>query len=100
VFDKTSRYYKMNIATMTMLDSDGLLREIRYVRRRFIPSSDGLTTLVEHSVTQGERLDTITARYLGDPTQFWRVCDANDVLQPTELTEEVGNIIKIAMPHL
>ncbi len=82
MFDKTSRYYKINIATMTMLDSDGL------------------TTLVEHSVTQGERLDTITARYLGDPTQFWRVCDANDVLQPTELTEEVGNIIKIAMPHL
>jgi len=51
-------------------------------------------------VTQGERLDTITARYLGDPTQFWRVCDANDVLQPTELTEEVGNVIKIALPHL
>ncbi len=100
MFDKTSRYYKISNATMTMLDSDGLPREIRYARRRFIPSSDGLTTLVEHSVTQGERLDTITARYLGDPTQFWRVCDANDVLQPTELTEEVGNVIKIALPHL
>ena len=31
MFDKTSRYYKINIATMTMLDSDGLPREIRYV---------------------------------------------------------------------
>src|SRR5207248_957816 len=96
VFDKTSRYYKIDIATMTMLDSDGLQHEIRYVRRRFVPPSDDLTTLVQHTVTQGERLDNITARYLGDPTQFWRVCDAKDVLQPTELTHEVGSVIKIA----
>jgi hypothetical protein len=100
MFDKTSRYYKIDIATRNVLDSHGLPHEIRYLRRRFIPSSDGLTTLVEHTVTQGERLDNITARYLGDPTQFWRICDANDVLQPTELTDEIGNVIKIALPRL
>lgn len=100
MFDKTSRYYTIGVATMTTLNSSGLPREIRYVRRRFIPPSDGLTTLVEHTVTQGERLDNITARYIGDPTQFWRVCDANNVLQPTELTDEVGNVIKIALPRL
>jgi len=100
MFDKTSRYYKLDIATMNVVDSDGLPREIRYVRRRFIPSSAGLTTLVEHTVVQGERLDNITTRYLGDPTQFWRVCDANDVLQPTELTDQIGNVITIALPNL
>ncbi len=100
MFDKTSRYYKIDVATMSVLDSDGLPREIRYVRRRFIPSSDGLTTLLEHTVIQGERLDTITARYVGDPTQFWRICDANNVLQPTELTGEPGHIIKITLPQM
>jgi len=100
MFDKTSRYYKLGIATLNVVDSDGLPGEIRYVRRRFIPSSAGLTTLVEHTVIQGDRLDNITTRYLGDPSQFWRVCDANDVLQPTELTDEIGNVITIALPHL
>jgi nucleoid-associated protein YgaU len=77
-----------------------LPREIRFVKRRFIPSPNGTTTLLEHTVTQGERLDNITVRYLGDPTQFWRICDANNVLQPNELTDNIGRRIKIALPKL
>jgi hypothetical protein len=50
-------------------------------------------------VAQGDRLDTITARYLGDPTQFWRICDANDTLRPDEL-EEPGRTVRIALPLL
>lgn len=52
----------------------------------------------EHAVTQGERLDNINARYLGDPEQFWRLCDANGVLHPREL-EEVGRILRITLPE-
>jgi hypothetical protein len=100
MFDPTSRYYDLEVATLTVTDVDGLPREIRYVRRRFIPPRDGATTLVEHTVTQEERLDNITARYLGDPTQFWRVCDANIVLEPNALTDTVGNVIEIALPKL
>jgi hypothetical protein len=100
MFDKTSRYYNVGVVKKTVLDNNGLPHELSYVRRRFIPSGSGLTTLVEHTVIQGDRLDNITSRYLGDPTQFWRVCDANDVLQPTELTDEIGTVITIALPHL
>ena len=39
MFDPTSRYYTIEVATMTLIDSDGLLREIRFVKRRFIPPS-------------------------------------------------------------
>jgi hypothetical protein len=74
-------------------------REIRYARRRFVPPAEGMTTLVEHFVNQADRLDTVTARYLGDPTQFWRVCDANEVTDPEEL-EVIGRTIKIVMPGL
>ena len=98
MFDTNSRYYKLAQVTLTVTDSDGLPREIRYVRRRFIPAADNLTTLVEHNVAQGERLDNLTARYLADPTQFWRVCDANDVMQPEEL-ETAGRIVRIAIAN-
>jgi hypothetical protein len=100
MFDPTSRYYTIETSTTTIITGDSDVREVRYVKRRFIPSSEGMTTLVEHKVAQGERLDNITARYLGDPTQFWRVADANNVLRPEELTEEIGALIKIALPHL
>lgn len=99
MLEPTSRYYALSVVTRQSIGSDGLPREIRYIKRRFIPSSADSNTLVEHTVVQGERLDTITARYLGDPTQFWRVCDTNDVLRPDELTE-VGHVIRIAVPHI
>ncbi len=100
MFDTNSRYFKINNATITVKDSDGKERMIVYKRRRFIPSSEGTTTLVEHTVIQGERLDNITALYLGDPTLFWRVCDANLILDPDELTAQSGSRIKINLPFM
>lgn len=97
MFDPTSRYAEIETATHTEAGPDGTAREVRYVRRRFIPPAEGMTVLVEHAFVQGERLDTITAKYLGEPTQFWRVCDANEVMRPEEL-EEIGRRIAIAMP--
>jgi hypothetical protein len=98
MFDPTSRYYNIETATLTVTDPDGRPRIIAYKRRRFVPPVEGTTTLVEHVVAQGERLDNITARYLGDPTQFWRICDANLVLDPDELTAEAGDSIRVAVP--
>jgi hypothetical protein len=37
---------------------------------------------------------------LGDPTQFWRLCDANGVLRPDELIQSVGTVIEVAMPGI
>jgi hypothetical protein len=98
VFDKTSRYAKLETATLKAADADGTEREIRYVRRRFLPEADRMTTLVEHTVTEGDRLDNVAAKYLGDPVLFWSVADANNAMRPEELTEEVGRSLKIALP--
>jgi hypothetical protein len=95
-FEPSSRYYDVETATRTVIDADGHERVLRYKRRRVIPPQDDLPTLAEHRVTDGERLDNITARYAGDPTLYWRLCDANSVLRPEEL-EAVGRIIRIAM---
>ena len=100
MFDKTSRYYKVGTATINVIESDGTVRQVNYVQRRIIPPVDNSSPFVEHTVTQGERLDNITALYLDDPTQFWQICDANNVLRPNDLTDEVGRVINIALPLL
>ncbi len=100
MFDQKSRYYTLENAEMTVKDRDGKERKLVYKKRRFIPSPEDMTTLLEHTVTQGERLDNLTAKYLGDPLQFWRVCDASTVLNPEELTKETGRKIRIALPQM
>lgn len=94
MFDPTSRYYALEATEFTT--STG--RTVAYVRRRFIPSTEA-PTLAEVTVNQGDRLDLITARTIGDPQQFWRICDANTALNPAELTAEAGRRLRIALPQ-
>ncbi len=95
MFSLTSRYH--DLPTATMETSNG--RTIVYVRRRFIPPPERFETLVEHTVTQGERVDHIAAHYLGDPEQYWRICDANGVMRPEELIETPGERVRITLPE-
>lgn len=94
-FPVNSRYY--SIKTSTYETSDG--RSYAYLLRRFVPPPERFSTLQEHVVLQRDRLDNITARYLGDPLQFWRICDANRAMRPEELTEEVGRRLRITLPE-
>lgn len=95
MFSMTSRYY--GIATATLETAGG--KKITYVRRRFVPPPENFALLLEHAVTDGERLDNITANYLGDPEQYWRLCDANGAIRPEELIETVGGRIRITLPE-
>jgi hypothetical protein len=90
-----SRYSGVGVASLELADGTRLA----YLRRRFVPSGDRFLLMVEHRVKQHERLDNITAKYLGDPEQFWRICDANDAIDPNELTDTTGNAIRITMPE-
>ena len=76
MFPITSRYY--NIKTAQHETADG--KQVAYLRRRFIPPPVRFALLFEHIGTEGERLDNVTFKYMGDPEQFWRICDANAVL--------------------
>lgn len=100
MFDSTSRYANVPTATIDLTNPDGSVQTVRYVRRRIIPQVDPSLTAIEHTVTQGDRLDNITARYMGDPTAFWLICDTNNVLRPNDLTDTIGRVIEIALPRL
>ena len=90
----TSRYAAVDVAVLPTSDGQG----VPYLRRRFLPSADDFTLLLVHTVTQGERLDNITALYLSDPEQFWQVCDANNAMRPDDLLT-IGRQLRITLPQ-
>jgi hypothetical protein len=93
MFEPTSRYFALKDLLFNM--PDGQL-QIRYKERRFLPSADNVQISQEIVFSAGDRLDRIAFRTLGDPEQFWRICDANnDTMHPLEMTSEPGRIIRI-----
>lgn len=100
MFDSNSRYSRLDNTTISIIDRNGDERQVVYKKRRFIPPNEGLTIVAEHSVSAGERIDYLAARYHRDPTQFHLLCDGNGILHPDELTAEIGRVIAIRTPRI
>lgn len=94
-FPPNSRYH--GLPTRMHTTADG--RVIVYLARRFVPPPDRFSLLQEHAVAEGDRLDNVTARYLGDAELFWRVADANNAMRPADLTSEIGRRLRITLPE-
>lgn len=95
MFDPESRY--ADLETAVLVTRDG--REVSYKRRRFLPQGARLTLLAEASLRDGERLDLVAARTLGEATQWWRVADANDAMNPSAL-EVPGRTLRVPLPRI
>ena len=94
-FPETSRYHGVPTAKLVLPDG----RQVRYLRRRFVPQPTRFAEVQVHRVTQGDRLDNLAARYLGDPEQFGLLCDANGAMRPAELVETIGRALRITLPE-
>ncbi|HEY8009946.1 MAG TPA: LysM domain-containing protein [Rudaea sp.] len=93
-FAANSRY--VNTPTKTCTLPDGT--QVNYLARRFVPAPESLALLGTYTVVQGDRLDNIAARVLGDPELFWRICDGNRELRPAALTAAIGRQLRITLP--
>ncbi|MEE8058321.1 MAG: hypothetical protein V3T17_10865 [Pseudomonadales bacterium] len=91
MFEFTSRYYDLPIKTATI---NG--KEIAYVGRRFLPQGETLPLATQVTVVEGDRLDLIATRSLGDPLTFWKIADANNAMHPIHLSQEPGTVLRIA----
>jgi hypothetical protein len=80
MFDSKSRYAKAE--TYVVKDARG--RTVTVVAP---PPPPDQVLLGIHLLKQGERLDLLAARYLNDPTGFWRIAEENNVMLPEALTE-------------
>jgi hypothetical protein len=96
-FPTDSRYY--GSGTLTHTAPNG--QSITYLARRLVPQpgAPNFATVAQHSVVQGDRLDLVAAKYLGDPLVFWLICDANGAIRPESLVETPGRILNITMPQ-
>lgn len=94
-FGPASRYARTGTAQLTTADG----RTVVYLRRRLVPQPEALATASESAVHDGERPDTLAARLVGDPTQFWRLCDANLVFVPSDLVAEPGRVLRVTLPE-
>lgn len=94
-FPPNSRYHGLPIKTHTTADGKAVV----YLARRFVPASGNFTLLQEHAVSEGDRLDNLAARYVGDPELFWLLADANNAMRPEALTAEVGRRLRITLPE-
>jgi hypothetical protein len=94
-FPVTSRYHGLGTETKKADNGDTIV----YVKRRIVPKPERFSMIREHSVLQDDRTDNIANKYLSDPLQFWRICDANGVLHPDEMTDTPGKRIRITLPE-
>jgi phage tail protein X len=93
-FPANSRY--QNTETLELALPDGTV--VVYLARRFVPAAGSLAVMRNYRIVQGDRLDNIAARFVGDPEMFWRLCDANSAMRPGDLTATIGREIAIALP--
>jgi hypothetical protein len=85
LFAPNSRYYALATYTVTMPDGSTVV-----ATRSALPNAQPVAGY--HRRVTGDRLDLLAARYLQDPTVFWRLCDANNAPAPDALAaaDQVG----------
>jgi hypothetical protein len=94
MISSTSRYQGIDAATYTAPDG----RQHRYLLRRFLPQAGTAVVMAQHIVSGSDRLDNIAAQRLGDPEQFWRICDANNAVRPEDVMQ-VNRRLVIPLPQ-
>jgi len=97
VFPTDSRYYGTGILQFALPNG----QSIAYLQRRIVPQpgAPNFATIAQHTVRQGDRLDLIAAKYLGDPLIFWLLCDANGAIRPDDLVATPGKVLNITTPQ-
>jgi hypothetical protein len=94
LFPINSRYRGTQVVTMRQDDGS----HIAYLRRRFIPPPDDFATLQQHFIVEGDRLDNLAHEYLGDAELWWRLCDANGIIDPDTATAIVDDTLRVTLP--
>jgi nucleoid-associated protein YgaU len=96
-FPTDSRYY----ATSTLQYTAPNGQTVTYLAQRLVPQpgAPNYANVAQHTVKQGDRLDLLAAKYLGDPLLYWLICDANGAIRPDQLVETPGAVLNITMPQ-
>ena len=89
----SSRYYGAGINRY--IPAGGI--PVVYLARRIVPQPSVYVSVQNYVVVENDRIDNLSARFLGDPLLFWMICDANVATDPDELTAQKGRSILIPL---
>ena len=95
-FPPTSRY---GDAGVDAFDPGGGAAAIPYLRRRFCPRAEGFAALYEIGIVEGDRRDNLAARHAGGAELWWRLADANGIVDPRDLEAPVGQRLRVTLPE-
>jgi nucleoid-associated protein YgaU len=88
-----SRYYGAQPEDLTLPDGT----DVKYLPRRIIPSPGIYPSTITYVISDGDRIDNLAQRFLGDPALYWTICDVNGASDPDELTAQAGRTIVIPL---
>jgi nucleoid-associated protein YgaU len=96
-FPTDSRYYGFGVRYYSAPNG----QVIAYLARRIVPQpgAPNFATINQYTVRQGDRLDLIAAKYLGDPLMAWLICDANGAMRPQDIVATPGRVLAITTPQ-
>lgn len=89
----TSRYYGAATEQYILAGGTGVM----YLARRILPQPTIYQSVQTYVIVDGDRLDNLAAKFLGDPLLYWMICDANQATDPDALTAQVGRSILVPM---
>ncbi|GHG00559.1 LysM domain-containing protein [Streptomyces zaomyceticus] len=72
---------------------------VPYFRRRLCPPVERFALLHEYATVEGDRRDLVAASLLGDAELWWRLADANGVIDPARMTLPPGRRLRITLPE-
>lgn len=89
----SSRYY----GAATRLYTPQNAASVIYLARRIVPQPSLYASVQNYVVVENDRIDNLSARFLGDPLLFWMICDANVATDSDELTAQKGRSILVPL---
>lgn len=96
----TSRYHDTGVTVYTRPAGPGQEPvAVPCFRRRLCPLPERFAALYAYTTVEGDRRDLVAARELGDPELWWRLADANGVLDPARMTGPPGRVLRITLPE-
>jgi hypothetical protein len=95
-FPPTSRYADVGV---DVWNPGGSLPPAPFLRRRFCPRAEQFAPLYEVQVVEGDRRDLLADRHSGGAALWWRLADANGIVDPRDLSAPVGRRLRITLPE-
>jgi len=94
-FPPSSRYADIPVVSH---QSEGPAAAVPHLGRRICPQVSRFHIQYEATIVESDRRDTLAATHIGDAELWWRLADANGIIDPRHLTDSPGKQIRVTLP--